>query len=198
MLSLPLAFGTTLETIPKQIPYLITDKNREAFWQDKIAARGLPSSTRKIGVVWKPGAVMKTAPLRTLTLQLIKPLLNQPDCAWFSLQKEPDPDKMPWVASGQLIDWSDDFNDFDETAALAVNLDLVVSVDTSVAHLAGGLGVPIWLFNRHASEWRWMKGREDSPWYPTMRIFTQKTAGDWMEVVSRMVDKLNELPNSAR
>ena len=186
LLSLPLAFGTTLETILKQIPYLITAPERVHHWQKRIAALGLSASTYKIGVVWKPGTNMKNAKLRSLTLQHIAPLLNQPNCAWFSLQKEPDPDSAPWVASGKLIDWSEEFGDFDETAALTVNLDLIISVDTSVAHLAGGLGMPIWLFNRHASEWRWMRDREDSPWYPTMRIFTQEKTGTWDEVVSRM------------
>jgi ADP-heptose:LPS heptosyltransferase len=92
-----------------------------------------------------------------------------------------------------LIDWTDALIDFDDTAALMANLDLVISVDTSVAHLAGALGKSIWLFNRHASEWRWMRDREDSPWYPSMRIFTQTTAGDWDEVVNRMASALNEL-----
>jgi len=192
LLSLPLAFRTTLETIPKQIPYLITDPGRMTHWQTRITALGLPASTRKIGVVWKPGTGMKIAPLKATTLQFIAPLLNQSGCAWFSLQKEPDPDKTPWVASGKLIDWSEEFNDFDATAALAVNLDLIISVDTSVAHLAGGLGLPTWLLNRHASDWRWMRDREDSPWYPTMRIFTQKKAGDWNEVARRMATALTE------
>ena len=186
LLSLPLAFGTTLDTIPHKVPYLTPDPVRVTYWQNRIAALGLPASTRKIGVVGKPGTLMKTAPQRALTLQTMAPLLNQPDCAWFSLQKEPDPERAPWVASGKLIDWTDEFGDFNETASLAMNLDLIISVDTSVAHLAGGLGLPTWLLNRHASEWRWMRNREDSPWYPTMRIFTQRNAGDWDEVVSRM------------
>jgi hypothetical protein len=186
LLSLPLAFGTTLETIPHQMPYLTPDPVRVFHWQTRIAALGLPASTRKIGVVWKSGTAMKIAQLKSITLQSLAPVLNQPDCAWFSLQKEPDPDKGSWVASGKFIDWTDEFGDFNETASLAMNLDMIISVDTSVAHLAGGLGLPTWLLNRHASEWRWMRNREDSPWYPTMRIFTQNKAGDWDEVVSRM------------
>lgn len=193
LLSLPLAFGTTLDTIPKQIPYLITDLGRVAHWQTKIAALGLPVLTRKIGVVWKTGSFMKNAPLRSLTLQQLAPLLNLTDCIWFSLQKEPDPDKAPWVSSGKLIDWAEEFGDFDETAALAMNMDMIISVDTAMAHLAGGLGRPTWLFNRYASEWRWLRNREDSPWYPTMRIFTQKKAGDWDEVVRRMAAALTAM-----
>jgi hypothetical protein len=168
------------------MPYLTPDPVRVTLWQSRIAALGLPASTRKIGVVWKSGTGMKIAQLKSITLQAFTPLLNQPGCAWFSLQKEPDPDKGSWVASGKLIDWTDEFGDFNETASLAMNLDMIISVDTSVAHLAGGLGLPTWLLNRHASDWRWMRNREDSPWYPSMRIFTQNKAGDWDEVVSRM------------
>jgi Flp pilus assembly protein TadD len=191
LLSLPLAFDTTEATIPRQIPYLITDPARVAYWQNRIAALQLPATTRKIGVVWKSGTIMKIAQQKSVPIQSIAPLLNQPGCAWFSLQKEPDLDKAPWVASGKLIDWAEEFSNFDETAALAMNLDLIISVDTSVAHLAGGLGLPTWLFNRSASDWRWMRDREDSPWHPTMRIFTQKKAGQWGQVVQRMVEALS-------
>jgi len=188
LLSLPLAFGTVLENIPAQIPYLVPDPARIAYWKSKIAALDLSAGTRKIGVVWKPGTFMKIAKLKALAFQQLAPLLEQPDTAWFSLQKEPDPDNVP----GKLINWTDELKDFDDTAALAMNLDLIISVDTSVAHLAGGLGLPIWLFNRHASDWRWMRGREDSPWYPSMRIFTQETAGDWDGVVKRVVECLGD------
>ncbi len=192
LLSLPLAFGTTLETIPKHVPYLVPNPTRVSYWRSKIAALDLPASTRKIGVVWKAGKIMKIAHLKGLPLEHLAPLLDMPDCTWFSLQKEPDPDRMPWVSSGKLIDWADEFSDFDETAALLMNLDLIVSVDTSVAHLAGGLGRQTWLLNRHASDWRWMQDREDSPWYPTIRIFTQKIAGDWDEVVRRVSSAIFE------
>jgi Flp pilus assembly protein TadD len=192
LLSLPLAFGTTLETIPKQVPYLAPDSTQVRYWKSKISALNLPATTRKVGVVWKAGKIMKIAHLKGLPLEHLAPLLDLPGYTWFSLQKEADPDSMPWVSSGKLIDWADEFSDFDETAALLMNLDLVVSVDTSVAHLAGGLGRPTWLFNRYASDWRWMHDREDSPWYPTIRIFTQKIAGDWDEVVRRMSAALCE------
>jgi tetratricopeptide (TPR) repeat protein len=190
LLSLPLAFNTTVASIPKPIPYLVPDPARVSHWKDRIAALALPSSTCKIGVVWKAGALMKIASQKSLPFQLIAPLLNRSGCAWFSLQKEPDPDSSTCVASGKLIDWSADFGSFDETAALVANLDLVISVDTSVAHLAGGLGLSVWLLNRQASDWRWMRERADSPWYPTMQIFNQKTPGDWSEVVRQMTVEL--------
>jgi len=185
LMSLPLAFGTTLETIPAQMPYLVPDAEKIAYWKNKIAA--LNVSARKIGVVWKPGKLMTSASLKALSFEQLKPLLEQPGIAWFSLQKDPDPESEP----GLLIDWSQEFKDFDDTAALMMNMDLIISVDTSTAHLAGALNKPVWMLNRHASDWRWLWQREDSPWYPSMRIFNQKTARDWDEVVKRVVAALS-------
>jgi tetratricopeptide (TPR) repeat protein len=192
LLSLPLAFNTTLQSIPDKVPYLAADAMGVARWRARIEALGLPASARKIGVVWKSGTFMQIARLKSLTLKQISPLLMQPGCAWFSLQKEPDADKASWVAQGLLVDWADELGDFDDTAALAMNLDLIVSVDTAVAHLAGGLGKPVWLFNRYASDWRWLLDRDDSPWYPSMRLFSQKTPEDRDEVVRRMSHALGE------
>jgi Tfp pilus assembly protein PilF len=186
LLSLPLAFGTTLDTIPNSVPYLVPDPVRVLDWKARIAALDLPVATRKIGIAWKSGNIMNIAHLKGLPIAHLEPIMNLPGYACFSLQKEPDQERMPWVSSGTLIDWSEEFRTFDDTAALLMNLDLVISVDTSVAHLAGGLGRPTWLLNRYASDWRWMRNRDESPWYPDMRIFTQKTAGDWHEVVNRM------------
>ncbi|MBS4096632.1 MAG: tetratricopeptide repeat protein [Sulfuricella sp.] len=190
LLSLPLACATTLENLPNRVPYLIPDPAQVAAWRARIAALGLPAATRKIGVVWKSGNAMKNAPLRSLALRQLAPLLEVGGCAWFSLQLEADPDAAPWRASARLIDWAGEFADFDATAALAANLDLIVAVDTAVAHLGGALGVPTWLFNRHAGEWRWLHERDDSPWYPTLRIFTQRQPGNWAEVVMRMAAEL--------
>jgi tetratricopeptide (TPR) repeat protein len=191
MLSLPLALGLTLEALPGSVPYLVADPVRTAYWADRIAALE-PGPARKIGVVWKPGSGMPTAVERTVRLGQLAPLLDLPGTRFFSLQKEPDADKAARVKAGNLIDWAEELADFDDTAALIMNLDLVIAVDTSVAHLAGGLGKPVWLFNRKCSEWRWLWAREDSPWYPTMRIFTQRTTGDWDEVVGRMAAALGE------
>ena len=192
LLSLPLVFGTTLQTVPNRTPYLIPDPIKAAHWKARIDTLGLPAQARKIGVVWRSGRLLKNAAQRSLAIAQIAPLFGLPGCSWFCLQKEPDPDKASYASSGRLIDWSGELIDFDDTAALIANLDLVISVDTAVAHLAGALACPTWLFNRHASEWRWMRNREDSPWYPSMRIFTQQSAGDWDQVVVRMHDVLIE------
>lgn len=191
LLSLPLAFATVLETVPHHTPYLVPDAGRCAQWQSRISQLKLPQDGhKKVGIVWKAGPAMKMAHLKATTLQTLAPLLNLPHVTCFSLQKEPDPAIAEWVDAGKLIDWSAGFHDFDDTAALAINLDLIISVDTSVAHLAGGLGLPTWLLNRYASDWRWMREREDSPWYPTLRIFAQENPGDWDAVANRVVKEL--------
>lgn len=197
LLSLPLAFGTVLETIPNRVPYLVPDPERVTQWKERIDRLQLPlQGHKKIGLVWKPGTAMNIARLKATSLQTLAPLLKQPSFTWFSLQKEPDPELVQWVNNNRIVDWSSGFHDFDDTAALAVNMDLVISVDTSVAHLAGGLGLPTWLLNRYASDWRWMREREDSPWYSTVRIFAQTQPGDWDGVVQRMFPALIEWHSS--
>jgi hypothetical protein len=112
---------------------------------------------------------------------------------WVSLQKTDDPAKLADAASkARLTDWTDELADFAETAALIDNLDLVISVDTSVAHLAAAMGKPVWLLNRFAGCWRWLRGRDDSPWYPGLRLFTQTQRGDWDEVLTRVAIALQQ------
>ena len=186
LLSLPLAFKTTIESIPQTKPYLYSDPDLARQWKNRIASLDIPPTKKKIGLVWKTGRALKNASLRSLSIKQLAPLLDLPNCIFFSLQKETDRDIEPRLSAGKLFEWGNEFADFDSTASLLVNMDLVISVDTAVAHLAGGLGVPVWLLNRHAGEWRWLNGRDDSPWYPAMRIFTQKIPGDWDEVVMRV------------
>jgi len=190
LMSLPLAFNTTLDTIPGSSPYLTPDSKRVAYFKKNIARLTLPATIRKIGVVWKCGVGTVNSGLRSIPFELLAPLFDQRDVIWFNLQKEPGQDRQKLQAVNRLIDWSDEFSDFDYTAALIMNLDLVITVDTSVAHLAGALGKPVWLLNRFASEWRWMRDRKDSPWYPTTILFNQCRAGDWEEVIGRACSAL--------
>ena len=185
LLSLPLAFQTSLESIPATIPYLFADPAKLAKWKNRIDALQLPT-VGKAGLVWKTGPLMKNAPHRSLKLEQLSRLFQHPNWQWFSLQKELDAEEVTALAANKVIDWSAEFNDFSDTAALIANLDLVVSVDTAVAHLAGAMGKRVWLLNRRVGEWRWMRDREDSPWYPGMRIFTQRREGEWDEVVERI------------
>ncbi|MCC6658357.1 MAG: hypothetical protein IT512_09240, partial [Rhodocyclaceae bacterium] len=125
---------------------------------------------------------------RSLTFEMIRPLLSIEGVRFVSLQKG----EAPMAADPRLTDWTAELNDFADTAALVRNLDLVITVDTSVAHLAGGLGVPVWLLSRFDACWRWLTGRDDTPWYPSMRLFRQEAYGEWSPVVERIVRELHQ------
>ena len=134
-----------------------------------------------------------------LTLQQFTPIAGIADIQFFSLQKgEPSAQALHPPNGMQLVDWTTDLHDFEDTAAFITNLDLVISVDTSVAHLAGALGKPVWLLNRFDTCWRWLLNRDDSPWYPTLRQFRQRSPGDWISVISGVQDALQRLADGDR
>ena len=178
LLSLPHLFGTTLESVPSQVPYLAFPPERLGPWQAKLA--GDPGF--KVGLVWAGKPVPD--PFRSCPLACLAPLSEIPGASLYSLQVGEEAAK-PGECPG-LIDFSSGIRDFGDTAALISQLDLVISIDTSVAHLAGALGKPVWLLLPMAGDYRWLVDREDSPWYPTMRLFRQKRQGEWDEVVERM------------
>jgi hypothetical protein len=193
MLSLPLALGTTLETVPGHTPYLRTDPAAASAWKARLdtPARGRP----RVGLVWA-GNPRKVAPemaavdrRRSIPPDLLAPLLAIPGLCFVSLQKDgPAP-----PADFELIDPMAEVTDFADTAALVEGLDLVISVDTSVVHLAGALGKPVWLLDRFDHCWRWIDGRGDSPWYPGLRIYRQPRAGDWESAVAEASRDLRAL-----
>jgi len=195
MLSLPLAFRTTLATIPADVPYLHADPAQAAAWAARIAAAAQPCHNGpglRVGIVWAGNARLHqpTASLidrrRSIDPQLLAPLADIPGIRFFSLQKDG-----PAAPAGfPLIDLMGEMGDFADTAALIANLDLVVSVDTAVAHLAGALGKPVWLLDRYDACWRWLVGRTDSPWYPALRIYRQPRPGDWETVVAEVARDL--------
>jgi hypothetical protein len=126
-----------------------------------------------------------------MALSLLAPLATAPDICLYSLQKGEAAKQTAKPPSGmRIIDWTDELHDFADTAALIANLDLIISVDTSVAHLTAAMGKPVWLMLPLLPDWRWLQEREDSPWYPTMRLFRQPAAGDWPGVISRVVAAL--------
>jgi hypothetical protein len=129
---------------------------------------------------------------RSISPDRLKPLLALSGFQFFSLQK--DGPQMPGDAG--LADFMEEMADFADTAALIANLDLVISVDTAVAHLAAALGKPVWVLDRHDSCWRWLREREDSPWYPSLRLFRQPAPGDWHTVIDRVVAELRRLPDA--
>ena len=191
MLSLPLALNTTLETIPSATAYLQADMAQINEWQIRLAA--LPNKGYRVGLVWAgnshthwPQAALIDRQ-RSLSPEQLAPVLSLPGFAFFSLQKEGTtaPENLP------LIDFMSEMKDFSDTAALIANLDLVITVDTAVAHLAGALGKPVWILNRFDSCWRWFREREDSPWYPSARLFRQPSPGEWKTVIEKVAEQLS-------
>ncbi len=185
MMSLPGVFGTTLETIPGGIPYLAADAARSVAWRQRLAA--LPGL--KVGLVWAGNSLlgqdMYLDRKRSLPLSALAPLAAVPGVSFVSLQKGGPAVQAKTPPAGMVLhDVTAELADFDDTAALVEALDLVISVDTAVAHLAGALGKPVWLLNRFNTCWRWLLDRSDSPWYPTMRLFRQATPGDWSHVAA--------------
>ncbi len=186
IMSLPRLFGTTLDGIPAANPYLRADPALAREWAGRLSTL----SGRRVGVVWAGGHRPENPHAaaidrrRSIPLDLLTPLASVPDCAFVSLRVA---DRAP---ADWLFDPSDEITDFADTAALMQSLDLVIAVDTATAHLAGALGRPVWLLNRFDTCWRWLRCRDDSPWYPTLRQFRQTVPGDWDAVIARVVDAL--------
>lgn len=184
LLSLPGIFKTSLETIPNQVPYLSVPPDA-----GQKAASVVTASSKKfrVGLVW--GGNIN----RSLRLKQLLPLLGILQIHFFSLQKGPAVQEIKSFPAGKITDLDPYLEDFADTAAAVQALDLVISIDTSVAHLAGALAKPVWTLIPFASEWRWMLNRDDSPWYPTMRLFRQPAPGDWASVIARVAAQLTAL-----
>jgi hypothetical protein len=185
--SLPLAFGTTLASIPAGVPYLRAEPGDVAGW------RAAPGDRRpRVGLVWAGNPRHRNDRRRSLPLAALAPLARGP---WqlVGLQKDIGLDDAQRLAGWQAIDAGPRLRDFAATAAALTALDLVVTVDTAVAHLAGALGRPAWVLLPYAPDWRWLLGRADSPWYPTLRLFRQPRPGDWASVVRLVTAALAEL-----
>jgi tetratricopeptide (TPR) repeat protein len=184
LLSLPRVFNTNLATIPNAVPYLGVPAEVSAAWAERIPATpGL-----RVGVVWAGTTV------GAIDLRLLRPLWEVDGVSWFSLQVGERSGDISSLAGVKITDLSPWLVDFAETAAAVCRLDLVISVDTSVAHLAGALGRPTWLLLRHPPEWRWLLERDDSPWYPTARLFRQRQEDDWLEAVCEVAAALAQMP----
>ncbi|HET6198509.1 MAG TPA: tetratricopeptide repeat-containing glycosyltransferase family protein [Acetobacteraceae bacterium] len=186
LLSLPLAFDTRLETVPAQVPYLHAPAGRLAAWQQRLGPRTAP----RVGLCWWGS---QHIPKRSLPIETLLPVLSIAGIEVHALQKEIPAAQRDWLDEcGLLHDHSGMLADYADTAALIALLDLVVTIDTSVAHLAGALGKPVWIMLPHSADWRWLLGRNDSPWYPTARLFRQQRAGDWGCVVAEVAQALRD------
>lgn len=189
LMSLPLACRTRLETVPDTIPYLFPDTEKQALWHQKLG----PRSAFRVGLVWSGSASHKNDHNRSMPLQQLHPLLALP-AEFHSLQKEVRPGDAGFMAdSGRITDHHGSLHDFSDTAALLAEMDLVISIDTSVAHLAGAMGKPVWILLPWVPDYRWMLDREDSPWYGTAVLLRQPAAGDWDSVISRVCRQLAAL-----
>ena len=186
LLGLPRIFETTLETIPADVPYLHADPVKVEYWKNR-----LPEGGFKVGIVWAGLPLHGNDHNRSCHLRHFSPLAQIPGVHLYSLQKG--------RATGQISELSgtmavknlgSDFEDFADTAAAIENLDLVISVDTSVLHLAGAMGKPVWALLPFSPDWRWMLDRRDSPWYPTMKLFRQKNRGQWEPVFKSVAEEL--------
>ncbi|AFY64842.1 glycosyl transferase family 9 [Geitlerinema sp. PCC 7407] len=186
LLSLPHRLGTTLETVPAAAPYLRPPA---------APPRPLPPGLQ-IGLVWSGNPRHKNNHHRSCPLTAIAPLFHTPGTHWYSLQKGPAVDELAAYAD-RLADWGSEFQDFGDTAAAIAQLDLVITVDTSVAHLAGALGKPVWVLLTYAPDWRWLLERSDCPWYPTARLFRQGQTDVWEPVITEVGTALAALAAQA-
>jgi tetratricopeptide (TPR) repeat protein len=187
LMSLPLAFRTELPTVPARIPYLRADPTLRQIWRQHL---GLPTRLR-VGLAISGSAEHPEDALRSIPAEMMRPLLAVPDIEFHIVQKEiRERDTAVLRGTEGLWIHADRLSDFAETAALLMELDLLVSVDTSVAHLAGALGRPVWLLLQSSADFRWLRVREDSPWYPTMRLFRQTQPQRWEPVLARVADAL--------
>jgi hypothetical protein len=197
VMSLPFAFRTILETIPAGIPYLTAEPELVAKWKDRIGDGGF-----KIGIGWQTSpsgaAVGKSFPLSQYA-----GLSKIPGVRLISLQKQDAAGPMNDLPDGMVVEplgaeFDGGADAFIDSAALIQSLDLVITPDTAIAHLAGALGRPVWVALKYVPEWRWLLDRSDSPWYPTMRLFRQPASGDWDGLFAQMQAELTALIAGAR
>ncbi len=184
LLSLPGVFGTTLETVPSVIPYLYPHRSRIDFWRERCT--GGPADKR-IGLVWAGNPGHRNDAKRSLHPEYLSALAGTEGVRFFSLQKGEKGDARVVLPSGIVVeDLGPALRDVEDTAAVIAHMDLVISVDTVVAHVAGAMGRPVLMLVPFAPDWRWMLGTDRTPWYPTMQLFRQERAGDWGAVIGRI------------
>ena len=194
LLSLPAHFGTRLETIPAAIPYVFAEPERIADWQKNLAH--WPGF--KVGITWQGNPDFMGDYYRSVPLAAFAPLAQRPNVTLFSLQKGHGREQLAALADRfEIVDLGSSLDEeggaFVDTAAVMMNLDLVITSDTAAAHLAGALGVSVWVALQRTPNWRWLLDRRDSPWYPTMRLFRQSELGNWTDVFEQIAVELRRI-----
>jgi len=194
LLSLPGIFGTKLDTIPSVVPYITADPGLVKQWSTRLSH----NDDFKIGIVWAGSPHHKNDRNRSCKLEDFAQLAEIPGLSFYSVQKGPASAEVNDPPKGMnIINLADELNDFTDTAAIIASLDLVISIDTSVAHLAGAIGKPVWNLLPFAPDWRWFLNRDDSPWYPGMRLFRQTKPNDWRSVFQQAKKELNNKLSTA-
>ncbi|MGK7922173.1 MAG: tetratricopeptide repeat protein [Trichodesmium sp.] len=188
LISLPRILGTTLENIPAKIPYLSTPKSTN------FPIPPAPENNLKVGICWQTSSKTKTSQKRSYPVQYLERIISIAKANFYILQKEVLPADLEWLKSQtQIHNLGSSFDDLADTAAVIQQLDLIITIDTVIAHLAGALGKPVWVMLNFDSDWRWMLDRNDSPWYPTMRLFRQNKFNDWDSLFIEVKQALIEL-----
>jgi hypothetical protein len=182
--------NTRLDSIPNTVPYLQADPAAAARWRDRV-----PADANNVGLVWAGRPTHANDRNRSIALEALAPLTESRGVRLFSLQKSigANPTMPSSAFRGNLVDFTNELGDFADTAALIDNLDLVITVDTSIAHLAGAMGKRVWVLLPKIPDWRWGMSGESSPWYPTARLFRQPTRGDWQAVIQHVAQELQKL-----
>jgi tetratricopeptide (TPR) repeat protein len=185
LLSLPLIFGTELDSIPCAGGYLKADPGRVDAWRERLISchKGM-----LIGINWA-GRKTRLNGNRAMHLEALRSLLDLDECRFVSLQRDEEAGEAK-AFSDRLLDLNSEIKDFGDTAAIMMNLDLIITIDSAVAHLAGALGAPVWVLLKYAPDWRWLLERTDSPWYTSMKLFRQQRRGEWHDVVREIVHQL--------
>lgn len=199
LMSLPLVFDTTLETIPQNIPYLKADQKLTSYWKNQVN-----NKVFNVGICWQADThhgssdaiVRKDAEEKSISLELLTDFAHLPHVHLYSLQKINGIKQLGSISDNSIFHIFDDFDEnngsFMDSAAIMNHLDLIITIDTSIAHLAGGLGVPVWVLLPYNADWRWLLTRNDSPWYPTMKLFRQQKNGNWETVINILKEELIE------
>ena len=192
LLSLPGLCDTTLESVAAEVPYLFADPTKATAWAERLGPGGL-----KIGIVWSGSAWTARLAEKSCPVEHFLALTTRPGTRWVALQKAAAAQELAAAAKAGVACWGPEFADFSDTAAAVAGLDLVISVDTAVAHLAGALNIPVWVLLPQRADWRWLLDRPDSPWYPSMRLYRQGRGGSWEDVFVRVARDLAALTRLA-